>query len=224
MESYDSKADRVKLAFKASYVGSDTVHLWTDQELNPAVYIPGNCVAGEYGLTKPGPCSTTGKHPGAALFTQLNPSQGPYYGTLEYLDDGGTASYNALIISAEHRLSSHFSMLANYTYSHCIGDLVTTELSGPIYTDPSDRRFDRGNCPAIDIHQNFNLSAVMQSPHYSSRALQWIAGDWQLAPIVGLHIRQLFLGNHGSGQRADRNRLATSQPNTPQRLLHRQDH
>jgi hypothetical protein len=177
---------------KASYLGSDTVHLWTDQELNPAVYVPGNCVAGQYGLKKPGPCSTTATTQARRVLTQLNPSQGPYYGTLEYLDDGGTASYNALLVSAEHRLSSHFSMLANYTWSHCIGDLVTSELSGPIYTNPSDRRFDRGNCTSIDIHQNFNLSAVLQSPHYSSRPLQWIAGDWQLAPIVGAHSGSYF--------------------------------
>ncbi len=177
---------------KASYLGNETAHLWTDQELNPAVYIPGTCVAGQYGLAKAGPCSTTSNTQARRRLTLLNPSQGPFYGTTEYLDDGGTASYNALIVSAEHRLSSHFSMLANYTFSHCIGDLVTTELSGPVYTNPSNRRFDRGNCTAIDVHQNFNLSAVLQSPHYSSRMLQWIAGDWQLAPIVGAHSGSYF--------------------------------
>lgn len=177
---------------KASYLGNETAHLWTDQELNPAIYIPGNCVAGQYGLTKPGPCSTTSNTQARRYLTLLNPTQGPYYGQLEYLDDGGTASYNALIVSAEHRLNSHFSMLANYTWSHCIGDPVTTELSGPIYTDPYDRRFDRGNCAYIDIHHNFNLSAVLQSPHYSSRPLQWIAGDWELAPIVSAHTGSYF--------------------------------
>ena len=177
---------------KASYLGNETAHLWTDQELNPAIYVPGNCVAGQYGLKAPGPCSTLSNTQPRRLLTQLNPTQGPYYGQLEYLDDGGTASYNALIVSAEHRLSSHFSMLANYTYSHCIGDLVTTELSGPIYTDPSNRRFDRGNCTAVDVRHNFNLSAILQAPHFASRPLQWIAGDWQLAPIVGLHSGSFF--------------------------------
>lgn len=177
---------------KASYLGNETAHLWTDQELNPAIYIPGTCAAGQYGLTKAGTCSTTSNTQARRLLTQLNPSQGPYYGQLEYLDDGGTASYNALIVSAEHRLSSHFSMLANYTWSHCIGDPVTTELSGPIYENPNNRRFDRGNCAYIDIHHNFNLSAVLQSPKYSNRYVQWIAGGWQLAPIVGLHSGSYF--------------------------------
>jgi hypothetical protein len=177
---------------KASYLGNNTIHLWTDQELNPAVYIPGNCPAGVYGLTKPGPCSTLANTQARRFLTQLNPSQGPYYAQLEYLDDGGTASYNALMVSAEHRLSNHLSMLANYTYAHCIADPQTTELSGPIYTNPNDRRFDRGNCTSVDVRQNFNLSAVLESPKYSSRALQWIAGDWQLAPIVGAHTGSFF--------------------------------
>ena len=43
-----------------SYLGNKTTHLWSGNgEVNPAVYIPGNCVAGQYGLTAPGPCSTT---------------------------------------------------------------------------------------------------------------------------------------------------------------------
>ena len=180
--------------FKASYLGNETAHLWTDQELNPAVLVP-NTAGTPLGTCPKGVtvgCNAIANTQQRRLLTQLNPSQGPYYGQLEYLDDGGTASYNALIVSAEHRLSSHFSMLANYTWSHCIGDPVTTELSGPIYTNPNDRRFDRGNCAYIDIHHNFNLSAVLQSPHYSNRAVQWIAGDWQLAPIVGLHSGSYF--------------------------------
>jgi Carboxypeptidase regulatory-like domain len=189
---------------KASYLGNDTVHLWTDKEINPAVYIPGSttdggCTIGQYGLTKDGPCSTTSNTQARRLFTQLNPTQGPYYGASEYLDDGGTASYNALLLSAEHRFSSHFSMLANYTWAHCIADLQTTELSGPIYTDPSNRRFDRGNCASVDVHHNFNLSAVLQSPHFSSRTLQWIAGDWQLAPIVSAHTGSYFTAVLGAG-------------------------
>ena len=106
------------------------------------------------------------QHPGAPTVYAIESRARAVLRTVEYLDDGGTASYNALIVSAEHRFSNHFSMLANYTYSHCIGDLVTWELSGPIYTYPADRRFDRGNCTAVDVRGNFNLSAVLQSPHY----------------------------------------------------------
>ncbi|HEX4278988.1 MAG TPA: carboxypeptidase regulatory-like domain-containing protein [Bryobacteraceae bacterium] len=178
--------------FKASYMGNNTVHLWTDHELNPAIYVPGNCAAGQYGLTVAGPCSTTATTQARRRLTQLNPTQGPLYGTLESLDDGGTGSYNALIVSAEHRLSKQFMVLANYTWSHCISDLVTSELSGPIYTNPANRRMDRGNCAQIDTRGNFNLSAVIQSPHLSSHFLQMVAGDWQLSPIVTAHTGGYF--------------------------------
>jgi hypothetical protein len=189
---------------KASYLGNNSIHLWTDQELNPAVYIPGTWTGpGTCGLLtiSPGtgkPCSSTANTQARRVLTLTDPlagtpeAQGPYYGTVENLDDHGTGGYNALIVSAEHRLSSHFSVLANYTWSHCIADPQTTELSGPIFTDPSDLRFDRGNCPYIDVHHNVNISGVIQSPHYSSRALQWIAGGWQLAPIVGIHTGSYF--------------------------------
>jgi Carboxypeptidase regulatory-like domain/TonB dependent receptor len=177
---------------RASYMGNDTVHLWTDQELNPAVYIPGNCNAGQYGLTKAGACSSTANTQNRRVLALANPAQGLLYGNLELLDDGGTASYNSLLVSAEHRLTSHFMVLANYTWAHCIADLVTSELSGPVYTNPADRRFDRGNCTSVDVRQNFNLSAVLQSPHFSSRTMQWIAGDWQLSPILALHSGSFF--------------------------------
>jgi Carboxypeptidase regulatory-like domain/TonB dependent receptor-like, beta-barrel len=195
---------------KASYLGNDMVHLWTGQQLDPAVYVPGNCVAGQYGLTAPGPCSTTKNTQARRLLTQLNPAQGPYFGSVESLDDGGTGSYNALIVTAQHRLSSHFSILANYTWSHCIADPVITGL-GAVYTDPYDRRYDRGNCAEVDIHHNFNLSAVLQSPHFSSRAAQLIAGDWELAPIVSAHSGSYF--SIGTGLDNTLNGVSGDRPN-----------
>ncbi len=32
----------------ASYVGSESYHLWDSYQMNPAVYIPGTCTAGQY--------------------------------------------------------------------------------------------------------------------------------------------------------------------------------
>jgi hypothetical protein len=98
------------------------------------------------------------------------------------LDDGGTTSYNGLLLSLQKRLANHFTVQTNYTWSHCISDLGTTLLAGS-YSDPNDRRFDRGNCPANDIRHNFNLSAVAQSPKFSDRVVQAVAGDWQLSVI-----------------------------------------
>jgi len=108
-------------------------------------------------------------------------------------------------------------MLANYTLAHCISDLQTTELSGPIYSDPNNRRFDRGDCTSVDVRHNFNLSAVVRSPHYGSRALRWVAGDWQVAPIVGMHTGNYFTVTTGvdnalNGIGAQRPNLTANNP------------
>ncbi len=200
---------------KASYLGNDIIHLWMIQELNPGVYIPpaanGSCVVN--GVTY-ATCDTSINTNQRRLFSQLNPSQGVYYGGYPGLNDEGTGSYNSLLLSAEHRFSEHFQMLANYTWSHCISDLWTQAINAPEYTDPSDPRFDRGNCASVDIHNNFNLSAVLQSPHFSSHILQLIAGDWQLSPIVSAHTGSYFTVTMG-GVNADdaANGIAGQRPN-----------
>ena len=43
-----------KWLLSGSYLGNHTAHLWSSRELNPQIYIPGNCVAGQYGLTAAG--------------------------------------------------------------------------------------------------------------------------------------------------------------------------
>ncbi len=170
----------------ASYLGNNTIHMWAPLSLDPSVYIPGSCAAGQYGLTAAGPCSSLTNTNARKVLTLINPSQGALINNVSTIDDGATASYNALLLSVQHRLSRDFSVAANYTWSHCIADPLTTAIGGS-YTDPNDRRFDRGNCGGIDIRQVFNLSGVLLSPKFPNKTLQIIAGNWQLAPIVGLH-------------------------------------
>jgi len=170
----------------ASYIGNDAVHLWSSQALDPGVYIPGNCAAGQYGLTAPGPCSTSGNVAARRVLTLANPTQGPYYGAVSVIDDGATGSYNAMLLSVNHRLSRHFSLLGNWTWAHCIADPISQYLGGS-YTDPADRRLDRGNCVGgEDQRHNINLSVVAQSPKYSQRFVQAIAGDWSLSTSVSI--------------------------------------
>ena len=171
---------------KASYLGSNTIHFWSPKALNPSQYIPGNCVAGQYGLAAPGPCSTTTNPTQRRVLTLANPSQGPYYNSIVNLDDGGTANYNGLLLSLQHRLSNHFTVQSNYTWSHCIADLGTTLLAGS-YTDPNNRRSDRGQCAGTDLRHIFNLSAVLQAPTFSQRALRTVASNWQVAIIGSVH-------------------------------------
>ena len=73
------------------------VHEIEGHEGNPAVYIPGNCVAGQYGLTAPGPCSTVGNENQRRLLTIENPIHGQYYTNMATVDSNASRSYNDAI-------------------------------------------------------------------------------------------------------------------------------
>lgn len=173
-----------KWLLSASYLGNHTAHLWSSRELNIDQYIPGTCVKGQYGLTANGPCSSTAAANVAArrTLTLLNPTWGPYYSTIAYLDAGATSGYNAFLFSAQHRVANNFTMLANWTYSHCLADPSTTELTGPSYVDPNNRSADRSSCPSDHRHQ-LNISGILTTPRFKGRLLGIVANGWEASPI-----------------------------------------
>ncbi len=185
--------------FTGSYLGNHSAHLWASRELDLEQYVPGNCTAGQYGLTAAGPCSSTnGANQSARkTLTLLNPTWGPYYNTVAYLDAGATASYNAALISAQHRLSHNFTMLANWTYSHCISDPTTTELTGPTYVNPNNRSADRSSCSS-DHREQVNISGVVTSPKVNGRFIGFILNTWQLSPIFHASTGNLTSATYGT--------------------------
>jgi hypothetical protein len=102
------------------------------------------------------------------------------------------AEYEALLVSAQHRFSSHYLLLANYTYSHCIseGDFQG-DLGGGVVQNQNNVNADRGNC-AFDLRHIFNLSFVAMSPVFANRWTNRLFGNWQLAPIVSVHSGSWF--------------------------------
>jgi hypothetical protein len=160
----------------ASYIGNKANHIWLTTQLDPAVYIPGTCGAS--------PCSTVANTNSRRILARLNPSAGAAFSSLVHVDDGGTSSYNAMLLSVNHRMDKHFSVLANYTWSHCINDGdVQSEITGG-YQNPNDRHANRGNC-YTDIRHLFNLSLVADGPHFRGRNwIKQIGSDWQLSVIA----------------------------------------
>lgn len=178
----------------ATYDGSETEHLWGTYQLNPGEIVPssyplGTCPTG----VVTGCNSTSNLNYRRELYLQ-NPAQGKYIGYMDEIADGGTASYNALVLAVQKRLSRNVSVNANYTWSHCIGDESvgsSAEAAGSGYTQPNDRRADRGNCvsntlsglESTDRRHIFNLTVVAQAPQFSNRAMHLIVSDWKLAGI-----------------------------------------
>ena len=169
----------------ASYLGNKTTHLWIAEERNPSEYIPGNCVAGQYGLTAAGPCSSTSNSNQRRLLYLANPASGTYYASIDTMDDGAVAHYEGLILSLQHSFSHNFSMNANFTDSYCISDYdFGAALAGSTNSQVFNRHADWGPCIS-DTRSIFNLTGVAQTGfHFGNKALNGVVNNWQLSPLM----------------------------------------
>jgi len=169
-----------------SYLGNETTHLWSGGgEMNPAFYIPGNCVAGQDGLTKPGPCSTTSNTNFRRRLYLANPVLGAGYASINTMDDGAVAHYNGLLASIQHRFANNYTFLANYTDSQCLSDAdFGAALAASTNSQPFNRHADFGPC-VFDTRHIFNLSLVAQSKFKgANKWVNMLLSDWELAPLV----------------------------------------
>ena len=170
----------------ANYLGNGSYHLATRVRGNPAVYVAGkfdangNCsLNGQVVLTgKSGKkCSSNGNRNQRRWISLENQELGEFFGDFERMDASGTASYHGLILSVQRRAASGVTLNGNYTWSHCISD------PRGAWTDPFDRRFDRGDCNT-DRRHVFNMSALAETPEFSSPALRAVASGWRFSPII----------------------------------------
>ena len=172
-----------RVLIDVTYMGNRTNGIWLGYEENPSVYIPGNCAAGQYGLTAAGPCSNSSAVNLRArrLLTLLNPTEGQYYGSVAQTA-GGTGHYHGVKFTIEKRLSDGWSMSANYTRSKCInqGEPGTDIVN--IFPDPKDPSTNEGPCIADRPHL-LNMSTVLMSRGMGSGFLRLFTRDWQLGMV-----------------------------------------
>src|SRR5579871_1951931 len=163
----------------ATYIGNKTSHIWTGEDVNPGVYIPGNCGGS--------PCSTTSNTNQRRVLSLINSVAGSLISDIFQADDGANSEYEGILLKAEHRFSSHYSLISNYTYSHCISEAdFSGDLGGAYTQNPYNRNAERGNC-GFDLRQIFNLTFVVESPRFTNVWTNRLLGNWQLAPIFSLH-------------------------------------
>jgi hypothetical protein len=183
------------MALEATYTGNMTRNIITGYQENPIVYIPGNCQAGQYGLTAPGPCSNTtaANRTARRALTLINPQWGPSFGGgLTQAYDGAGGHYNGVKLTLNKRMSDGWSVSTNYTISKCIneaepgqnlGSPFPIQLIDPFTNPQPDPSSNRGRC-STDRRHLFNLSSVILSPGVPGEGfLNKLTKDWQIGLI-----------------------------------------
>jgi hypothetical protein len=185
-----------RMMFDVTFTGNQQRNIWVaGYTENPAVYIPGNCQAGQYGLTAPGPCSNTSAANLNArrVLTLLNPTEGQYYqlNEVEQMYPHGKGHYNGVKFTLEKRMGNGWSASANYTLSKCINDGEPATDIGtsfplsqidPFNNPHPDPKSNEGACNA-DRRHLFNLSSVLISGGLGSGFLDMLTRDWQVGVI-----------------------------------------
>jgi hypothetical protein len=178
----------------ASYLGSNSVHIWGNNPINTAIYFPGvanangECLAEGYTFrTAPGStCSTAANLQDRRPISMQRPADGALISWLTETDDGGVQNYHGMLLSLERRVSSGVSVRGNYTWSRCIGPYATLysslgDWTQDTYGVPNSNR-DRGNCNS-DRRQIVNLTALAEMPQFANRTLRIVASGWRLSGI-----------------------------------------
>jgi hypothetical protein len=202
----------------ANYIGNEVEHLWVSTQINPGNFIPGNCVAGQYGLTAPGPCSPASnsnleQRRTLSILSPGTSGEGQFYGLVDTFNAGGTQSYEGVIFQVQHRLSKGYTLAANDTFSHCIGvysQEFTTPNPGTGYQFPNDLRADRGNC--IFDHRNlFNANGTYAVPRFNNTAERIAGSGWNFSLIWTYFSGDALLITTGTDQALNGN-TATQRP------------
>ncbi|MGH9327285.1 MAG: TonB-dependent receptor domain-containing protein [Terriglobia bacterium] len=153
---------------RAGYTGNKGTYLFGTgdqenglQELNPAIYIPGE--------------STEANTQERRLY--------PDFGFVGGIVSAINSNYNALQLTVQKRVSHGLSLLADYTWSKGLNDFAPLGAYNS-NTNPFDRAFDYGPS-ADDLTNAIKFSGVYQLPH---SALKGFAGrltnGWALSSIL----------------------------------------
>ena len=101
----------------------------------------------------------------------------------------GSSIYNGAVARVEHRFSSGFSVLGNYTFSKCLGWPWQDVFSW----HPLNMRLDRGHCQ-LDLNHNLVANAIYELPFGQGKTflnkgglVNAAVGGWKLAAIASIH-------------------------------------
>ena len=169
------------------YIGNETAHQTWGFPLDPAVYTGGS------------PSANYSKRFRLVL---ENPTFGGAFtgggGGTVLAADSATSNYNGLIATIQHRTAA-YTVLANYTWSHCIDvEDAQGDIGGTTVEDPYNPRLDRGNC-GFDHRSMFNANAVVISRFTSLHGIAGaIVNNWELGPLLRITDGEPFTVTDGT--------------------------
>jgi hypothetical protein len=175
--------------FSAAYIGNKTTHASLGVDLNYAETNFANTSGnGSFCQSFSSAGCTTGNETARRVLAVAAAASGKpdliasaaEVGQLITPDDGANANYNGLLLTLRHRFSHGFTLLSNYTWSHCFdynefqGDVAATA-----YVNQISRAADYGSCGSIDIRQILHNSLIVQSPYHGTGWKGQLLGHWQ---------------------------------------------
>jgi len=159
-------------AFSAGYIGAHSVSILYPRNLN-----------------QPVPSTAPFK---TLLYSGLN--------TISWVDNGGSASYNSLQLSASKTVGKSLTFMAGYTWAKDLTDqLDSGGYAGQMIQNAYDRSIERGNNPYVPRQRFFSDMAwslpigvgrpfLSHLPKYADA----IIGGWRLSTIVTMQTGQWF--------------------------------
>ena len=143
--------------------------------------------------------------------TEANPAQGNFYsggnGGSLIETNNAYGNYNGVTVTVQHRFSTTFNLVTNYTWSKCLNDGDPQgDISGGTFSNPNNPSADYGSCGS-DIRHNFNTYMVLKSKFPLHGIGGYLVNNWELAPLVRVvsgtpftvtqNVDQSFTGNGG---------------------------
>jgi outer membrane receptor protein involved in Fe transport len=195
---------RANWLFTVTYLGNKTTHIWGGYAADAPVLLGPAVLTTDPRCTKTTLLASCVTNEAArqlltlqnVMFTPAGQTKavnaGTYFSTISQASDIYNAEYNGVMFSANHRFSGNFTVLANYTYSHCIseydfeGELASggrlvagTNATG---TGPDSLAEERANC-SFDRRQVVNTSFVATSPRFSGAVARKLLSNWELSGL-----------------------------------------
>jgi hypothetical protein len=113
--------------------------------------------------------------------------------------DWGTANYNGLVSTVQHRLSNSFSLLVNHTYSKCLNlNDASGDYAGTSVSDPKNYARDYGPCGSDYTHIE-NVVLVAKSHFSFGNGLErYLLNNWEFAPLAHIQSGSVINVTQGS--------------------------